>query len=234
MENMNEVVEAIEVTASESDQDLLARVLNGELDAYEGIMRRHNQRLFRLARSIVTVDAEAMDVVQESYINAYQRLSELQNPAALGTWLAKIVRNTSLMHLRKNRRYQQMDERDLEKVLHLSRPVQQQEQPDRQLANAQLRQVLENCIDELPDDFRTVFMLRAVEHSSVRTIAEILDIKEATVKSRFHRARMLLKNRLLEYGDTGNIAIHTFAADRCDEIVRNVLRELRQSQFGSI
>lgn len=229
---MNEVFESIEVTASESDQDLLARVLNGELDAYEGIMRRHNQRLFRLARSIVAVDAEAMDVVQESYINAYQRLSELQNPAAFGTWLAKIVRNTSLMHLRRSRRYQQMDTPDLEKVLHLSRPVQQQEQPDRQLANAELRQVLENCIDELPDDFRTVFMLRAVEHCSVNTVAKILDIKEATVKTRFHRARMLLQKRLLEYRDTGSIAVHEFAGDRCDKIVRNVLRELRQSQSG--
>lgn len=228
---MSEVVERAETPRYDSDQDLITRVLDGKLDAYEGIMRRYNQRLFRLARSIVTVDAEAMDVVQESYIAAYQRLADLKEPAALGTWLCKIVRNTSLMHLRKNRRYQHMDEPDLENVLHSSRPMQAQEQPDRELANAQLRRVLENCIDELPHAFRSVFMLRAVEHCSVKTVAEILDIKEATVKTRFHRARLLLQKKLLEYSDTGSIGIHQFAGDRCETIVRGVLGRLRGSRL---
>lgn len=213
---------------ADSDRDLIARVLNGELVAYEGIMRRYNQRLFRLARSIVKVDAEAMDVVQDSYIAAYQCLQELENPDALGSWLARIVRNAALMHLRKTRRYQAMDEPDFEKVLHLTRPVQHQMQPDRELANAQLRQVLEVCIDELPDAFRSVFMLRAVEQCSVNEIAEILDIKEATVKTRFHRARTLLQHRLLELSDAASIGIHEFAGCRCDTIVRNVLNQLRR------
>lgn len=224
---MNKTAEYIAWSASDSDETLLGRVLNGDLNAYEGIMRRHNQRLFRLARSIVTVDAEAMDVVQASYVTAYQRLGDLDEPAALGTWLAKIVRNTALMHLRRNRRYQQMDEPDFEKVLSMSRPVREQRQPDRELANAQLRQVLENCIDELPDPFRSVFVLRAVEHCSIHDVAEILEIKEATVKTRFHRARLLLQKRLLEYSDTGSIVIHEFAGHRCDTVVRNVLRELK-------
>lgn len=225
---MTNVAESTELSSSSSDADLLGRVLNGDVEAYEGIMRRYNQRLFRLARSIVTVDAAAMDVVQESYIAAYQRLAELKDPMALGTWLCKIVRNTSLMHLRKNRRYQHMDEPDLENVLHFSRPMPEQEQPDRQLANAQLRRVLENCIDELPDAFRSVFMLRAVERCSVNTVADILGIKEATVKTRFHRARLLLQKKLLEYSDTGSIAIHEFAGDRCEAIVRTVLDRLRR------
>lgn len=224
---MTETAEPIPWAAGDSDETLLERVLNGDLDAYEGIMRRHNQRLFRLARSIVTVDAEAIDVVQVSYITAYQRLGELEEPAAFGTWLAKIVRNTALMHLRRNKRYQQMDEPDFEKVLNLSRPVQDQRQPDRELANSQLRQVLENCIDELPDPFRSVFMLRAVEHCSIQEVAEILEIKPATVKTRFHRARLLLQKRLLEYSDNGSMIIHEFAGHRCDTVVRNVLRELR-------
>ncbi len=225
---MNEPAANLMVFDIDSDRRYLARVLEGDTDAYEGIMRHHNQRLFRIARSIVTNDAAAMDIVQESYITAYQRLNELQNPDALGTWLARIVRNMALMHLRKNRRYQQMDDPDFEKVLTLSRPVEQQSQPDRQLANAQLRKVLEDCIDELPEAFRTVFMLRAVEHCSVNAVAEILELKEATVKTRFHRARMLLQKRLLEYSDTGSIALHEFAGHRCDTIVRNVLGELKR------
>lgn len=82
-----------------SDAELLVKVLAGDLDAYEGIMRHHNQRLFRLARSIVTDDAEAMDVVQESFIVAYQRLADLKSPAALPTWLAQVTRNAALMRL---------------------------------------------------------------------------------------------------------------------------------------
>lgn len=224
---MSDVAADCPQTASCSDHELVARVRAGELDAYEGIMRRHNQRLYRLARSIVTADAEAMDILQESWITAYERLNELREPAALGSWLGRIVRNAALMHLRKTRRYQPMDEPGVEKVLNLHCPVQAQEQPDRELANVQLRKVLEDCIDELPDDFRAVFMLRAVEHCSVKTVAEILEIKEATVKTRFHRARLLLQKRLLEYSDTGSIGIHEFAGNRCDTIVRDVMRRLR-------
>lgn len=231
---MNETaVDTGHTGSSSPDGHFLARIRGGDLAAYEGIMRHHNQRLFRLARSIVTADAEAMDILQDSYITAYQRLDELRNPDALGNWLARIVRNTALMHLRKNRRYQQMDEPEVESVLNRSRPVEHQEQPDLQLANAQLRKVLEDCIDELPDAFRSVFMLRAVEDCSIRTVAEILDLKEATVKTRFHRARMLLQKRLLEHSDAKSVALHEFAGERCDAIVRNVITALRRSEGAS-
>lgn len=225
---MSEIAANMSDVTMASDRECLARVRAGDLNAYEGVMRRHNQRLFRLARSIVTVDAEAMDIVQESYITAYQRLDELQNPDALGNWLARIVRNTALMYLRKNRRYQRMDEPEFEKVLNLSRPVDHQQQPDRQLANVQLGKILEACIDGLPDDFRAVFMLRAVEHCSVTTVAEILDLKEATVKTRFHRARILLQKRLVAYSDTGSVSVHEFAGRRCDSLVQNVIEELKR------
>lgn len=211
----------------DSDCHYLTRVLAGDLDAYAGIMRRHNQRLFRLARSFVSDDSEAMDIVQEAFITAYRRLDTLDNPAALGHWLGRIVRNTALMRLRKNQRYQYMDEPDVEKALSLSEVVQSREQPDHQLANAQLRKVLEDCIDQLPSAFRAVFMLRAVEQCSIHTTAEILELKEATVKTRFHRARTLLQKSLLERCESGSIAVHEFAGHRCDTIVRNVLQQLR-------
>jgi len=223
---MTETTQRRPVQDEESDGAMLRRVLDGDIAAYEGIMRRYNQRLFRLARSIVTNDAEAMDVVQESYVKAYEHLADLKQPEALGGWLARIVRNAALMHLRKTRRYQNMEDTEFENVLHLAKPVQQQMRPDRELANAQLRQVLEDCIDELPDAFRAVFMLRAVEQCSVNTCAEMLGIKEATVKTRFHRARVLLQERLLEISDVSTIGVHEFAGDRCDSIVKGVLAEI--------
>ncbi len=210
-----------------SDAELLVKVLAGDLDAYEGIMRHHNQRLFRLARSIVTDDAEAMDVVQESFIVAYQRLADLKSPAALPIWLAQVARNAALMRLRKSRRFLYMDEPDFENVLNLSAPVRHQDQPDRNLANAQLRRLLEDCIDELPDAFRTVFMLRAIEHCSVKITAEILEIEPATVKTRLHRARLLLQKRIMQYSEASGVSVHEFAGHRCDAVVHNVLHILR-------
>jgi RNA polymerase sigma-70 factor (ECF subfamily) len=212
-----------------SDAALLAAVLNGNLDAYEGIMRRHNQRLFRIARSIVSDDSEAMDVVQECFISAYERLAELREPAALPGWLGRITRNAALMRLRTSRRYQFMNEPDFENVLEMSMPVQSQQQPDRELANRQLRDVLEQCIDELPDAFRTVFMLRAIDDCSVATTGEILEIPEATVKTRLHRAKLLLQKRLIAFSESSNVGVHEFAGHRCDTIVRNVLARLRES-----
>lgn len=212
-----------------SDTCLLADVLAGDLDAYEGIMRHHNQRLFRLARSIAADDAEAMDVVQESFIKAYERLSELREHEALGIWLARIVRNTALMRLRKNRRYHFMEESDLDNVLEMSVPLPRQQLPEGEVANMQLRQLLEDCIDELPEAFRAVFVLRAVEQCSVIDTAAMLDIQEATVKTRFHRARRLIRQRLLECSGAAEVGAFEFAGHRCDTIVRNVLEELRRS-----
>jgi RNA polymerase sigma-70 factor (ECF subfamily) len=214
-----------------SDACLLADVLAGKLDAYEGIMRHHNQRLFRLARSIVRDDAEALDVVQESFITAYRRLGDLKEPAALGTWLARIARNAALMRLRGNRRYQFMEESDLDNVLEMSVSMPHQPLPERDVANTELRRLLEHCIDELPDAFRAVFVLRAVEQCSIDDTAGILDIPQATVKTRFHRARRLMRQRILDYTDAAGIGVHEIAGPRCDAIVRNVMTALRKASL---
>lgn len=210
-----------------SDDVILARVIDGELDAYEGIMRHHNQLLFRIARSIVSDDAEAMDVVQETFIVAFERLQELNDPAALPAWLARIARTAALMRLRKSRRLHYMDEPEFDNVLNDSTAITRPEQPEMTLANSQLRQMLEQFIDELPDAFRAVFMLRAVEQCSVAATAEMLELEAATVKTRYHRARLLLQKRLMEYSDSIGVAVHEFAGHRCDTVVCNVLEKLR-------
>ena len=213
--------------AASSDITLLAEVLSGSLDSYEGIMRHHNQRLFRLARSIVTDDSEAMDVVQEAFITAYRRLHDLKEPAALGTWLARITRNAALMRLRGNRRYQYVEEPDIDNVLEMSVTTPRQPVPEREVANMQLRSLLEDCIDQLPDAFRTVFVLRAVEQCSVEDTAEILEIPQATVRTRFYRARRLMQQRILDYTEAAGIEVHEIAGARCDAIVGNVMATLR-------
>jgi RNA polymerase sigma-70 factor, ECF subfamily len=214
-----------------TDAHLLTEVLAGNLEAFAGIIRHHNQRMFRIARSIVTDDAEAMDAVQESFITAYERLGDLKDPQALGVWLGRIVRNTALMRLRSNRRYEFMETSDLDNVLELSVPQPPQRLPEGEIANIELRRLLEECIDELPDAFRTVFMLRAVEQCSTSDTARILEIEEATVKTRYHRAKRLIQQRLLACSEAAGVSVHEFAGHRCDTIVHNVMEALRRKQL---
>lgn len=227
---MNTTAIRAEQATDQSDAHLLTEVLAGNLEAFAGIIRHHNQRMFRIARSIVTDDAEAMDAVQESFITAYERLQDLKEPQALGVWLARIVRNTALMRLRRNRRYQFMETADLDNVLEMSVSQPHQRSPEGEVANSQLRRLLEECIDELPEAFRTVFMLRAVEQCSTTATAEILEIEEATVKTRFHRARRLIQQRLLAGFEAAGVGVHEFAGHRCDTIVHNVMERLRQKR----
>lgn len=155
--------------------------------------------------------------------------ADLKDPAALGIWLGRIVRNTALMRLRSSRRYVFMDDSDLENVMELSVPQPAQRQPEGEVANIQLRRLLEE-FDELPHAFRTVFMLRAVEQCSTSDTAEILEIQEATVKTRFHRAKRLIQQRLLACSEATGVRVHGFAGHRCDTIVNNVMERLRQKQ----
>ncbi|HEX2138621.1 MAG TPA: RNA polymerase sigma factor [Woeseiaceae bacterium] len=229
---MNTTAIRAEQPSDQSDAQLLTEVLGGNLEAFAGIIRHHNQRMFRIARSIVTDDAEAMDAVQESFITAYERLEDLKEPQALGVWLARIVRNTALMRLRRNRRYQFMETADLDNVLEMSVPQPHQRLPEGEVANIQLRRLLEECIDELPEAFRSVFMLRAVEQCSTSATAEILEIEEATVKTRFHRAKRLIQQRLLACFEAAGVGVHEFAGHRCDTIVHNVMQNLREKQPG--
>ncbi|NOZ53721.1 MAG: RNA polymerase sigma factor [Gammaproteobacteria bacterium] len=219
-----------EVTVElESDASLIQQIRGGNLNAYEGIMRRHNQRLFRLVRSIISNDAEAMDIVQEAYIIAFQHLQTLRDTDAFASWLARIARNEALMLLRKNHRSITMDNQQLESVIERSALSDRPKQPDCELANQQVKKLLEDSIDKLPDSFRSVFMLRAIERCSVREAAEILEIQEATVKTRYYRAKKLLQQQLNQYIKKSELSVHEFAGARCDAMIRNVMQKIRNA-----
>lgn len=209
-----------------SDAELVRRIQLGETNAYEGIMRRYNQRLFRIARSIVNNDAEAMDAMQEAYIKAFKQLDTLQDIKALPGWLSRIARNEALQYLRQNQRAVLMAPEELEPVMELVVMTNVENQPDNELANEQLRHLLESNIDKLPDNFRSVFMLRAIEQCSVRETATILELPEATVKTRYFRANALLQQQLSIHMQDKGLGLYEFAGHRCDAVVRNVLGQL--------
>src|SRR6266705_91825 len=216
-----------------SDPELAQRIASGDREAFELLMRRHNQMLYRTARSILRDEAEAEDAVQEAYLLAYRGMSGFRGEAKLSTWLVRIVVNEAIGRTRKRNRgaeiiqlgsETQEDSEAAEGNMDETLP----EQPEGAAQRAQTRRLLESKIDELPDAFRTVFVLRALEELSVEESAVALGIPEATVRSRFFRARGLLREALskeidLAYGDA-----FAFAGARCDRIVAGVMAELEK------
>lgn len=211
-----------------SDNELVQRASRGDETAFEQIMRRHNRLLFRSARSILQSDAETEDALQEAYLRAWRALPGFRADAKLSTWLVRIVVNEALSRLR--RRGAQVI--PLEGSLEIDgEPTpgladDPDLQPDQVAMRTQLRQMMERRIDTLPEVFRTVFMLRAVEELSVEEIAAALDIPEATVRTRFFRARGLLRESLSRDVDLALGDAFSFDGARCDRIVARVLTAL--------
>ena len=215
--------------ADAPDADLARRVAGGETAAFEPLMRRYNRTLFRTARAILRDDAEAEDALQEAYLHAYQAIGTFRGDAKLSTWFARIVANEALMRLRKRARraaivplqssaladgVDQIADTDMDKT------------PERSAERLQMRRLLEANIDALPDDYRTVFVLRAVEELSVEETAAVLGIAQATVRSRLFRARSLLREALAAKMDLACEEAFAFAGERCDRIVASVMKRI--------
>lgn len=212
------------------DTELSRRIANGDTKAFEQLMRRHNRTLFRTARAILRDDAEAEDAVQEAYLRAYRSFGSFRGDAKLSTWLVRIVANEALGRRRKGVRRAEivqmfgadMQEHEVEAEV----GVRDQDRPDGLAERRELRRLLETKIDALPDAFRAVFVLRALEELSVEETAEALGIPPATVRTRFFRARSQLREALSLDVDLAIDDAFAFAGERCDRIVARVLARL--------
>jgi RNA polymerase sigma-70 factor (ECF subfamily) len=211
------------------DEALAGRVAKGDHAAFEALMRRHNRTLYRTARAILHDDAEAEDALQEAYVKAYRTMGSWRGDARLTTWLARVVANEALMRLRKQERRSAIVPLqaglDIETLDQTAEPS-MANAPEQSARRAEIRKLLEQRIDALPGAYRTVFMLRAVEEYSVEETASILQIPEATVRSRFHRARSLLREGLAAEVDLACEDVFGFAGARCDRIVAGVMSRL--------
>jgi RNA polymerase sigma-70 factor (ECF subfamily) len=191
-------------------------------------MRRHNGKLFRVARAILKEDADAEDALQDAYLDAYRHIGQFRGGAQLSTWLTRIVINHSLMRLRKQRQDPVVvpigGGHSDPAELHQEDPADDKsETAPAAVLRSEIRRVLEQRIDELPVTFRTVFVLREVEEMSVSETAECLGIPEATVRTRLFRARALLREALQRDINTATIDVFGFAGERCNRIVARVL-----------
>jgi RNA polymerase sigma-70 factor (ECF subfamily) len=210
------------------DAELARRIAAGDQQAFVLLMRRHNQLLFRTARAILRDDAEAEDAVQDAYLQAYRAIGKFRGDARLSTWLTRIVVNEAIARSRKaGRQAQVMRLHPLGDINHelpeADMTDRSAESAEQRAMRAEARHLLETCIDALPEAFRTVFVLRAIEEMSGEEVAACLDIPEATVRSRFFRARSQLRCALLEKIDIAIEDAFSFDGERCDRIVAAVL-----------
>jgi RNA polymerase sigma-70 factor (ECF subfamily) len=212
-----------------SDEDAVRRVLAGDKAAFELLMRRFNQRLFRIVRSIVREDNEAEDVVQQTYVRAFQNLSQFAGHARFSTWLTRIGINEALARQRRRSSMHVMDFSDPKNSN--MEPLMASKPPEEQACLKELRAVLTKAVDDLPEDLRTVFTLRVIEEADTQETADCLGLSEANVKIRLHRARALLRDQIDKQIGVGVRKVYQFDGQRCDRIVTSVLERLAQ-RFG--
>jgi RNA polymerase sigma-70 factor (ECF subfamily) len=199
-----------------SDEEIVRRVLDGDTAVFELIVRRYNQRLFRATRAILRNDGDAEDVMQEAYVRAFVNLNQFAGEAKFSTWLTKIAVHEALGRIRRAKRQEVLPE-----------GLDSGDSPERNAYGGELRAAIESAVDALPPLYRTVFVLREFEDMSVAETADCLGITQENVKTRFHRARALLRSRLeREIGVAASQAF-SFLGPRCDRLTDSVMERIR-------
>lgn len=210
------------------DSSLVRSVVAGEPAAFEQLMRRYNRRLYRVARAVLGNDEEAEDALQESYLSAFRSLDQFRHDAALSSWLMRLVLNESLGRRRRSARRQNVIPmmRSNQDTEINAMAADDAELPDQILGRAQMRALIERKLDALPESFRVVFVLRSVEDLSVGETAQCLDIPAGTVRSRYSRAKSLLREALAQEVDLAEPDVYQFGGAHCDRVTAMVLKKL--------
>ena len=222
--NASAITSALATPDTLTDEEIAARVLSGEKELYEVIMRRHNQRLYRISRAYVEDGNDAEDIVQQAYINAYEHLAGFQGRSRFSTWLTRIAINEAIARSKQKSRLLHLEpEYTDDRHRHEGRQVQspKDDNPEETVMNDELRNVLERTIDGLPVKYRSVFVMREIDDMSVEETSECLGISQTNVKVRLNRAKEMLKRSIGEM--YRGAAVYHFDLVRCDRIVANVL-----------
>ncbi len=206
------------------DEEVVARVLAGDAALFEIIMRRYNQRLYRVARAILRDDDEAEDVMQDTYVRAFQHLSQFAGRAKFSTWLTRIAVHEALGRVRRRARFQDLDpmmESEGDHIMASNEP-----DPEQQASTNELNRLLEAAVLALPQSYRAVLVLRDIEGMSTTETAAALDLTEENVKVRLHRGRALLRRELFARAGAAATGAFPFPATRCDRVVKAVFARL--------
>ena len=188
-------------------------------------MRRYNQRVYRLARAVLRSDTEAEDVTQEAWVRAYAHLDQFAGRAAFSTWVSRIALHEAWARARRGNRFETIESDPGVEGGEMKRASAGPD-PEAEAIGREVRSLVEAAVEALPESYRTVFMLRHIEELSTAETAELLKLSEATVKTRLHRARSVLRQELLAEAGTGIKQAFPFLGDRCDRMVESVLARI--------
>jgi len=208
-----------------TDAEVVTRVLAGEVSLYELLMRRHNQKLYRVVRSYLKQEQEVEDVMQDTYLKAFEKLYQFRSDALFSTWLIRIGINNALARLREQKKLSSgkllLDQpEDFYHLLNQTNPM----NPEQLAIRQEIKELLEKAIDGIPARYRIVYTLREIEDMSIQQITECLDLTESNVKVRLHRAKAMLKESLFKL--SVNREVFEFGNNRCDAVVERVLKAL--------
>jgi len=216
-------------TSNMADAEVVARVRAGDTALFELLMRRHNQRVYRVARAVVKDETEAEDVMQQAYINAFRHLDQFEERAQFSTWLTRITLHEALARRRRQSAHPTMSmTQGDEHGEPMDALIAPEPDPERQAYTAELARMLESAVDALPETYRVVFALREVEGLSTSETAAGLELGEEAVKTRLHRARAMLRRTLAEQFGAASAQAFQFHAPRCDRVVSAVLAQILQ------
>lgn len=207
------------------ESDIIKRILNGERELYEILVKRNNQKLYRIVRGYIKDEAEIEDVMQDSYVKAFTKLYQFKLASTFSTWLIRIGINESLARLKeKGKMYHLNESSDNFRNTILEIPDGRQLNPQDKMVQNETKQLLENAIDRLDIKYKMVYIMKEVEGMSLKEISTALDITIANTKVRLHRSKEMLKEKLYEVANDKNI--YEFGFSRCDRITENVMKSI--------
>ncbi|MGE5401664.1 MAG: RNA polymerase sigma factor [Ignavibacteriales bacterium] len=209
------------------DEEIIARIKNGNAGLYEVIMRRYNQRLFRIGRAYLKDEEEIEDIIQAVYIKAYEQLDKFENRSRFSTWLIRIFINETLARIKFRNRYSHFDDNvpgSESRTDNLIFKVNDMNDPYRTTINNELKEILEKAVDDLPEKYRTIFVMREIEDMTVAETSRCLNISESNVKVRLNRAKEMLRESLSQYYHFKDV--YGFNLIRCNRIVNNVFKHI--------
>lgn len=208
-----------------TDNEVIHKVLNGNKELFEILLRRHNQTLFRAVRSYLKDEDSAMDTMQDTYLKAFEKLDQFQGKSSFATWLVRIGINESLLRLRKSKRNLTfLSDITMEAKNLFKRSDNNNMSPEKKIIQKETREMIEHAVDQLPEPYRIVYMLREIEDMDLEEIAECLGITYSNVKVRLYRAKSMLKKELNQLSPGQNI--FEFGNEKCDRLVDEVMKKI--------
>jgi RNA polymerase sigma factor (sigma-70 family) len=215
---------SVQETSKLDDSLIVARIIKGEKELFEIILRRYNQKLYRVVRSYLKDPDDIQDAMQDTYLKAFNKLYQFNGDAAFSTWLIRIGINEALQRIKRQKILNINSGTDLTDTKIIQLPASKEMNPEYSAINREAKKLLEVAIDELPEKYRTVYVMREVEGMNNAEVAAILGVEENNVKVRHHRAKNLMKESLLKL--SADAQIFEFGNAKCDAMVNFVMSRI--------